>query len=343
MDQETHRVAINGFGRIGRTFFRLAQEDEGIEIVAINDLAPLDNLAYLLKYDSAQGRADFSVDTTEDNTALVVEGKEIPFSSKKNPADCPWGEHDVEVVVESTGVFRNFQDAAAHKEAGADRVVISASADGETEEGVSGTALMGVNDDTLEDATVTSNASCTTNAGGGVMQILHEELGVERAMLNTVHAYTASQDLVDSPNKKTRRGRSAAQNIVPTSTGSAVATTKVIPELEGKFDGIALRVPVVCGSVADITFVPSQETTAEEVNKKLTEACATDNWANILDVTNEPLTSADIIGQPYASIVDLSMTRVVDGKLVKILAWYDNEAGYTHTLLEHVKKMGENV
>lgn len=343
MDNKTHRVAINGFGRIGRTFFRLAQKEENIEVVAINDLAPLENLAYLLKYDSAHGRADFSVDTTASGTALVVDGKEIPFSSKENPADLPWEEHNVEVVVESTGVFRNFQDAAAHKEAGADRVVISASADGETKEGVSGTALMGINDDDLEEATVTSNASCTTNAGGGVVQVLHEELGIERAVLNTVHAYTASQDLVDSPNKKTRRGRAAAQNIVPTSTGSAEATTKVIPELEGKFDGIALRVPVVCGSIADITFVPSEETTAEEVNKKLTEACATDHWSNILDVTNEPLTSADIVGEPYASIVDLSMTRVVDGKLVKILAWYDNEVGYTHTLVEHVKKMGENI
>jgi glyceraldehyde 3-phosphate dehydrogenase len=337
-----HRVAINGFGRIGRTFLRLAQKDEDVEVVAINDLAPLENLAYLLKYDSAYGRADFSVDTNEAGNMLKVDGKDIPYSQGKDPAQLPWGEHDVDVVVECTGVFRDYAEAAKHKKAGAKRVVISAPAKGEAEEGVSEMVLMGVNDDALENSSVTSNASCTTNAGGGIIAVLNETLGVKRAMLNTVHAYTASQDIVDSPNKKTRRGRAAAQNIVPSSTGSAIATTKVIPELEGKFDGIALRVPVVCGSIVDITFVPDGETSVEEVNDLLTAAANTERWSNVFAVTDEELVSTDIIGQPYASIVDLSMTRVVDKKLVKILAWYDNEMGYTHTLLEHVKKAAQN-
>jgi glyceraldehyde 3-phosphate dehydrogenase len=334
-----HRVAINGFGRIGRSFFRLAHKIDDIEVVAINDLAPLANLAYLLKYDSAHGRADFSVETDGD-TALVIDGESIPYTSKESPADLPWADHDVDVAVESTGVFREYDQAAQHLEAGADHVVITAPAHGEPEEGESGMVLMGVNDDELETMQVSSNASCTTNAGGGVVQVLHDKIGIERAMLNTVHAYTASQDIVDSPNKKTRRGRAAAQNIVPSSTGSAKATTKVVTDLQDKFDGIALRVPVVCGSVADITFVPEDNTSVEDVNKALTEAAATDHWADIFAVTDEPLTSSDIINQEYASIVDLSMTRVVDEQLVKILAWYDNEYGYSHTLINHVRKAG---
>ena len=339
----SHRIAINGFGRIGRSFFHLAQKDPDVEVVAINDLAPLDNLAYLLKYDSAHGRADFSVEADAETGVLTVDGHDIPYSSEKNPEDLPWGEHDVDVVVESTGVFRNYKDAAKHKAAGAKRVVISAPAKGAPEKGVNDMVLMGVNDDALETASVTSNASCTTNAGGGIMAVLNETLGVKRAMLNTVHAYTASQDIVDSPNKKTRRGRAAAQNIVPSSTGSAIATTKVIPELEGKFDGIALRVPVVCGSVADITFVPEGETSVEEVNQLLKTAAKQERWSNVFTVTEEPLVSSDIVGQEYASIADLSMTRVVDKKLVKVLAWYDNEMGYTHTLVEHVKKTAANI
>lgn len=337
-----HRIAINGFGRIGRSFFRLAQQDDEVEVVAINDLAPLDNLAYLLEYDSAHGKAEFSVSVNDDSSALIIDGEEIPYSSGKSPADLPWDEYDVDVVIESTGIFRNYEDAAQHKEAGAKRVVISAPAKGEAEDDVSGMVLMGVNDDELEKKTVTSNASCTTNAGGGVMKLLKDTIGVERAMLNTIHAYTASQDIVDGPNKKPRRGRAAAQNIVPSSTGSAEATTEVIPELKDKFDGIALRVPVVAGSIADITFVPESETSVEEVNDLLRTAGDTDQWSDVFAVTDEDLVSSDIIGERYASIVDLSMTRVVDGKLVKILAWYDNEMGYSHTLLQHVKKAAAN-
>lgn len=339
----SHRIAINGFGRIGRAFFRLAQKDDAVEVVAINDLAPIENLAYLLTYDSAHGRAPFSVAVSDDGNSLVIDGKEIPYVSEKSPKDLPWGDYDVDVVVESTGFFTDYKDAAQHNEAGAKRVVISAPAKGEPEDGVSGTILMGVNDGDLTKTVVTSNASCTTNAGGGVMQVLNETLGVERAMLNTVHAYTSSQDLVDSPNKKQRRGRAAAQNIVPSSTGAAQATAKVITDLQDKFDGIALRVPTVCGSVADITFVPKSDTTVEEVNSLLRTAAESEQWSDVFAVTDEELVSSDIIGQPYASIVDLSMTRVVDGKLVKVLAWYDNEMGYSHTLLQHVKKAAENV
>lgn len=340
----THRIAINGFGRIGRSFFRLAQQDDAVKVVAINDLASLDNLAYLLKHDSAQGSPPFSVDINEDAPALVIDGTEIPYCSEKTPGNLPWDEYDVDVVIESTGVFRHYKDAAKHvEEAGAKRVVISATAKGDPEEGVNDTVLMGVNDDALENTKVTSNASCTTNAGGGIMQVLHNTVGVKRAMLNTVHAYTASQDIVDTPNKDVRRGRAAAQNIVPTSTGSAVATTKVITDLEDKFDGIALRVPVVSGSIADITFVPEGETTVEEVNSLLRTAADSEQWSDIFAVTDEELVSSDIVGQKYAAIVDLSMTRVVDSKLVKVLAWYDNEIGYSHTLLEHVKKAAANL
>lgn len=332
------RIGINGFGRIGRAFFRLAEAADDVEVVALNDLAPLGNLAYLLKYDSAQGKADFSVEVGGDEDELIVDGRSIPYSSEKNPADIGWGDHGVDIVVESTGVFANYDKASAHLDGGAKRVVISAPVKEPGEEVDGETVLVGVNDDALDGVNISSNASCTTNAGGGIVRVLHDQLGIEKAMLNTVHAYTASQDLVDSPNRKVRRGRAAAQNIVPSSTGSAVATTKVISELEGKFDGIALRVPVVAGSIADITFVASRETSVGEVNNILETASQEDRWKNVFSVTHEPLVSTDIIGATYASIVDLEMTRVVDGDLVKVLAWYENEMSYTHTLVEHVRK-----
>jgi len=339
------RVAINGFGRIGRAFFRLAYEEDDVEVVAINDLGDIENIAYLLQYDSAYGRADFSVDThTNGNESIIVDDREIPFLNRKSPADLPWEDFDVDVVVESTGVFTTYEESKAHLEAGAKRVVISAPVDDEPGEDITGdTVLMGVNDDVLKKCDISSNASCTTNAGGAVVRILHDTLGIEKAMLNTVHGYTASQDLVDSPNPKTRRGRAAAQNIIPSSTGSAVATTKVVKDLDGKFDGIALRVPVIVGSVADITFLAGQDTSVKQVNDILSTASEKSRWNGIFDVTDEPLVSSDIIGQTYASIVDLQMTRVVDGNLVKVLAWYDNEMGYTHTLLRHVQKAGNSI
>lgn len=335
------RVAINGFGRIGRAFFRLSQKEDDIEVVAINDLGDIENLAYLLKYDSAQGKADFEVDAkTGDDSALVVDGREIPYISNKDPEELPWEEMDVDVVVESTGVFTTYEQSEAHVRAGAKKVVVSASIKDKPQKDIHGaTVLVGVNDqDDLKEGVISSNASCTTNAGGSVVQVLNDMLGIKKAVLNTVHGYTASQNLVDSPNPKIRRGRAAAQNIVPTTTGAAVATTKVITDLEDKFDGIALRVPVIAGSIADITFVSEKDTSVEEVNDILKTASEQERWKGVFSVTDEPLVSSDIIGKTYASIVDLDMTRVVDGDLVKILAWYDNEMGYTHTLVQHVKR-----
>jgi len=328
------KVAINGFGRIGRTFFRLAFDHPDIEIVAVNDLGNLENLAYLLKYDSAYGHSGLTVEVSEG--ALLVNGKRVAFVQEKDPQALPWGALGVDIVVESTGFFTTYGSANAHIEAGAKRVVISAPAKDDGS-GVSGaTVLMGVNEADLGTCAVTSNASCTTNATSPLIAILKEAIGIKKALLTTVHAYTASQSLVDGPKKDFREGRAAALNIVPTSTGAAIATTLVHPELVGKFDGISMRVPVPVGSIVDITFVAARPTTVEEVNAALTAAAATPTWQHLFAVTNEELVSTDIIGARYAAIADLSFTRVVDGDLVKVLAWYDNETSYTHTLVEHV-------
>lgn len=342
---EKTQVAINGFGRIGRAFFKVARERDDLEIVAINDLADIENIAYLLKYDTVYGRAPFSVEAkTGENPALVVDGREIPFLSVKNPEELPWGDMQVDVVVEATGVFASYEKSRAHITAGAKRVVISAPVKDEPQEDMPGmTALMGVNDWDLENVVISSNASCTTNAGSPLVSILNERIGIEKALLNTVHGYTASQDLVDSPNKKTRRGRAAAQNIVPSTTGAAIATTKAITDLAGRFDGIAVRVPVPAGSIVDVTFVAKRETSVEEVNNILKDAAGEERWKRVFAVTEEPIVSSDILGEPYASIADLEFTRVVGGNLVKVLSWYDNEMGYTHTLAQHVAETGKYI
>ncbi len=326
------RVAINGFGRIGRAFVRRSYGRD-IDIVAVNDLGSLENLAYLLKYDTVYGRAPFSVETRDGN--LIIDGKEARFVSEKDPANLPWKELEVDVVVESTGFFTDYEKAGAHITAGARRVVISAPAKGD--ESIGATVLMGLNDERLAGHAVTSNASCTTNSASPVIAILDEAIGIEKAVLSTTHAYTASQSLVDGPAKKDmKEGRAAAQNIVPTSTGAAIAVTQAYPALAGKFDGISLRVPVPAGSIADITFIAKRPTTAEEVNEILRGAAAAPRWAGIFSATDDELVSSDIVGQPFASIADLGMTRVVDGTLVKVLAWYDNEMGYTEALVRHV-------
>lgn len=342
------RVAINGFGRIGRAFFRMAEAREDMEVVAVNDLGGIENLSYLLKYDTVYGRSLFTVEVKEGN--LVAGGRVVPFLSEREPAALPWKELDIDVVVEATGIFTTYEKAKAHRDAGAKRVVISAPAtDAPEASGVNGaTVLMGVNDNELATCEITSNASCTTNAASPVIAILDERIGIERALLNTVHAYTASQSLVDSPNKKTnkedwRDGRAAAANIIPASTGAAIAVTKAYPKLEGKFDGMAIRVPVLVGSLVDVTFVASRATSVEEVNNALKKAAASEKWKGILAVTEESLVSSDIIGATHASIADLSYTLVADGTLVKVLAWYDNEMGYTHTLVEHVAALGKTV
>ncbi len=327
------RVAINGFGRIGRCFLRAGWEDKSIEIVAINDLGDVSNLKYLLKHDSVYRQFDHSIDT-------------VKFLQEKDPTKLPWKDLNIEVVVESTGLFTDFQKAKVHIEAGAKRVVISAPAHGEHggEHPLGATVLMGINEERLATCHITSNASCTTNAASPVIQILHEKIGVDKALLSTTHAYTASQRIVDSPNAKDyREGRAGAANIIPSSTGAAIAVTKAIPDLEHKFDGISLRVPVIAGSIADVTFIAKRDTSSEEVNKILEEASKEDRWKGIFTVSHEPLVSSDIIGQPYGSIADLEMTRVVGGNLVKVLAWYDNEMGYTHTLLRHVKAAGKHL
>lgn len=332
------RVAINGFGRIGRTFFRMAYEHPEIEVVAINDLGDINNLAYLLEFDTAYGRSPYRVIVEEG--ALVVDRKRIVCTSEREPLNLPWKQEEIDVVVESTGVFTSYEKAQVHIEAGAKRVVITAPV--KDEGGNAGkTVLVGVNENDLATCSISSNASCTTNAASPLVAILNATIGIEKAILNTVHAYTASQSLIDGPSKKDmREGRAAAQNIVPSSTGAAIATTLVHTALKNKFDGISIRVPVPVGSIIDITFIAKRDTTAEEVNALLVEAAATPEWGDIFATTTDPLVSSDIIGARYASIADLSFTRVVGGNLVKVLAWYDNETSYTSTLLEHVRKVG---
>ena len=325
------RVAINGFGRIGRGFMRAVQSRAGIEVVAVNDLTSPENLAYLLKYDSVYGRAPFSVSAAD--KALVVAGKNIPVLSERDPAKLPWKDMNIDIVLESTGFFTDAAKAHAHIDAGAKKVVISAPGKGEGFE----TILIGANEEKFGTCDITSNASCTTNAANPIVGVLDEAIGIERAVLSTTHAYTASQSLVDSPSgKDMKEGRAAALNIVPTSTGAASATALAYPQLKGKFDGISLRVPVPAGSMVDVTFVSKRATTVEEVNNALKAAAQTDKWKRVFAVTEESLVSTDILGLPYGSIADLNMTRVVDGTLVKVLAWYDNEMGYVHTLVEHV-------
>ncbi len=329
------KIAINGFGRIGRLFFRLAFQKENVDIVAVNDLGDAENLAYLLKYDTVYGRFPGNIEAGKDH--LLVEGEKIKYFQEKDPGKLPWKDLDVDIVVEATGVFTEYEKAKKHIEAGAKRVVITAPSKGE--EGVQvTTVLMGINEDKLGRTVLSSNASCTTNAASPVIEILNERIGIEKAILNTIHGYTAGQSIVDSPSRKVRRGRAAAQNIVPSTTGAAEAVSKAITEMEGKFDGIALRVPVAAGSVADITFIAKRETSVEEVNKIFREAAKEEKWKDIFMATDEPIVSSDIIGEPYGAVVDLSFTRVVGGNLVKVLSWYDNEFGYVVTLLSHVLK-----
>ena len=333
------KIAINGAGRIGRAFLKAAWGRPGVEIVALNDLTSIDNIAYLLKYDSVYGVSSLDIQVKGGN--LLIDGQEVKYVSEKEPTALPWKALDVDVVVESTGFFTDYKAARKHIEAGAKKVVISAPGKGDPADETEGIALLSINCDSLKEKIVSSNASCTTNASSPVVAILNETLGIEKAILNTTHAYTASQALVDAPSKKDmREGRAAAMNMVPSSTGAAISLGQVITDVAGKFDGISVRVPVVAGSIADITFISKRPTTVEEVNQILTDASETERWKDIFTVTNEDLVSRDIIGNTHASIADLSMTRVVGGNLVKVLAWYDNERGYTETLVRHVIKTG---
>jgi glyceraldehyde 3-phosphate dehydrogenase len=321
------KIAINGFGRIGRLFFRQAFNAPGIEIVAINDLGEKDNLIYLLKYDSVYGRYD-----------LPDKISDVKFIQEKDPAKLPWKDLGVDVVLESTGCFETFEKAKAHLDAGAKRVILSAPAK-DAEGGFGRTILMGINDAEAKDFKVTSNASCTTNASSPVIAVLAENPGIEKAVLNTIHAMTNTQTVVDTPVKGSdmRRGRAASQNLIPSTTGAAIAVTKVFKELEGKFDGIAIRCPIITGSLADITFISKRKTSAEEINKILKEAAESPRWKGILKASEDDIVSSDIIKEPYGAIVDLQFTKVIDGNLVKVLSWYDNEWGYVAMLIKHIE------
>lgn len=332
-------IAINGFGRIGRCFFRAARAANApFEIRAINDLGSLENLAYLLKYDTVYKKFPGTIEVI--NGKLVVDGVERTHIQEKDPAKLPWRDLGIDIVVESTGFFTDPAKAHAHIDAGAKRVVISAPAKGDGAE----TILLGANEDRFKNCPVTSNASCTTNAASPLIGILDAAIGIEKAVLNTTHGYTASQAIVDGPKEKDwKEGRAAAQNIVPTSTGAAKATALAYPQFKDKFDGISLRVPVPAGSMVDVTFIAKRPTSVEEVNSALKAAAATDQWKGVFAVTEEELVSSDIQGEPYGSIADLNLTRVVDGNLVKVMAWYDNEMGYAHTLVQHVIAASRNL
>lgn len=341
MEQKTINVAINGFGRIGRAFLKLAWNRPEITIVAVNDLGSLESLAYLLRHDTVYRNWEHEV--VIDGTDLVIDGKRVKFVSEKDTTKLPWKDLNIDVVVESTGLFTAYEKAKFHLDCGAKKVVITAPSKGDGSF-PGETILLAVNEDKFGTCAVTSNASCTTNAASPLIGILNEAIGIEKAILNTVHGYTASQALVDGPSKKDlREGRAAAQNIVPSSTGAAIAVTKAYPELTDLFDGISIRVPVPAGSIVDITFIAKRSTTTQEVNDILRKAATSARWSGVFSVTDEPLVSSDILGSKYASIADLEMTRVVGGNLVKVMGWYDNEMGYTNTLVEHVIKTGRTI
>jgi len=323
------RIGINGFGRIGRCAFKQMIDRGDFDIVGINDLVDLSDLAYLLKYDSVHHWYPRKVDHGEAH--LEVDGKEIAFSAHRDPADIPWGELGADIVLEATGALRKREQASRHLDGGARRVIVSAPSGD-----LDGTFVHGVNSHTYdpERHKLISNASCTTNCLAPVVKVLHESFGIETAFMTTVHAYTASQSLVDTPASKRRRGRAAAMSIIPTTTGAAVATELVLPELEGKLDGIAMRVPVPDGSVCDVVARLESKVTIESVNRALTEASEKEPLHGILRVTDEALVSADIIGDPHSAIVDAESTMVLGDKTVKVLAWYDNEWGYSARLVD---------
>ena len=339
------KIAINGFGRIGKAFLRSAYSyKDQMEVVAINDLGDVENLAYLLKYDSVYGKAKFPVSVADGN--IIAGDWKIKMLAERDPAKLPWKDLGIDVVIECTGFFTEYAKAKAHLDAGAKHVVISAPSKGvPAEAGVTGAMiLLGVNDADMKGTQITSNASCTTNAAAPVIVILDEAIGIEKAILNTTHAYTATQAIVDGGAKDDwRRGRAGALNMSPSSTGAAKAVGQVYTSMKGKFDGVSIRVPVPAGSIADVTFIAKRPTTVEEVNAALVKAAADPRWKRTFSTSDEQLVSSDIVGTQYGSIADLTSTRVVDGNLVKVLAWYDNEMGYTHTLVEHALEAGKSL
>lgn len=328
------RIAINGFGRIGRCALKVALENPNLEVVAINDLMPIENSAYLLKYDTAYGV--YYKDVKTEPGKIIIDGKEIKYLSEKEPNNLPWKENSIDIIFECTGRFVKDGAAKVHIERGAKKVILSAPAKGE---GNIPTFLMGVNHESYSGQEIISNASCTTNCIAPVLHIMNQKFGVLKSVMNTVHATTNTEAVVDSPppggGEDLRRGRASAHNMVPTTTGAAIAATKAIPELEGCFDGTAVRVPIVVGSLSDIVMVLKRPVTVEEVNQAFKEAVSDPKYQGYLAVSdNENLVSSDIIGNPYSSIVDLELTKVVGGDLVKVVAWYDNEWGYACRMID---------
>lgn len=332
------KIGINGFGRIGRNAFKIAFDRSDLEIVAINDLTDTKTLAYLLKNDSNYGA--YKHDVGYDDTGIIVNGVHVAVLAEKDPAALPWGTLGVELVIESTGRFTLKEDAEMHITAGAKRVIISGPS---KSDGVD-TIVLGANEDAIEGASqVISNASCTTNSLGAVMAILDASFGVEKSLLTTVHSYTASQALQDAPSKDLREGRNAAENIVPTTTGAAIAVTKTLPQLEGKFDGLSIRVPTPVVSISDVTVLLGRDTTVEEINDVFKKAASEPFYQGILGVSEEPLVSRDYIGNSHSGVVDLLLTKVVGGNLAKIMVWYDNEWGYSNRLVELVADVGRTL
>ena len=326
------KVAINGLGRIGRAVLKIIQDDPVLDLVAVNDLVETPNLAYLLKYDTVYGRYDKEVEST--SGTLKVAGKEIEVTNEKDPANLPWKDKGIDLVFECTGIFTKKDDLEKHIKAGAKHVILSAPP---KSEGVP-IVVHGVNA-SESDSKIFSCASCTTNCITPVVEVMGRRIGIKKATLTTVHAYTSTQEIVDGPSKKYRRGRAGACNFVPTSTGAAIATTKSLPQYEGKFNGIAIRGPIPVGSVADLVFLTKKSTTEEQVNKIFEEESKTEKYRGVLGVTKEPIVSSDIVKDPHASLVDLTMTQVVDGDLVKILSWYDNEWGYAMQMIREAKQI----
>ena len=332
------KIAINGFGRIGRNAFKLAFERSDIVIAAINDLTDTKTLAYLLKHDSTYGNYHREVSFNENS--IIVDGKEIRVFAEKDPANLPWDQLEIDVVLEATGLFTDPAKARAHINAGAKKVVISAPAKGEGAKFI----VLGVNEHELtREDEIISNASCTTNCIAPVMAVLEREFGIEKSMMTTVHSYTASQRLLDAPAKDLREARSAAENIVPTTTGAAIATAKVIPALDGKFDGLSVRVPTPTVSLSDITAVLRRNVSKEEINEVFKRAAAEPFYQGILGITDEPLVSSDFKGNSHSCVVDLSLTNVVGGNLIKVVAWYDNEWGYSNRVVELVADVAVNI
>lgn len=330
------KVAINGFGRIGRNALKILLERRDVQVVAVNDITDAKTLAHLLKYDSTYGIYDKRVAVGENS--IIVNTREIPVFAEKDPAQLPWGQLGVDVVIESTGFFTKPEDAMAHIRAGAKKVVISAPAKGEGAK----TIVIGVNEDMLDDSDVIiSNASCTTNCIAPVMKVLEDTLGIEKAMMTTVHSYTGSQRILDAPAKDLREARSAAENIVPTTTGASKAAALTIPALKGKFNGLSVRVPTPVVSLSDITAIVKRDTSKEELIKIFKRAAKEPYYQGIIDVTEEELVSSDFIGNPHSCIVDLPLIDVVEGNMIKVVAWYDNEWGYSNRLVELTIELGK--